>query len=88
VFSRISGHGPLATRLPTRGRNWKQRDLAQPLLLFLSLPAVTTTVTYKRRKNTSKDSVFPSLLDLLSSGFSLSLDSLIFLLQVTDPAIG
>jgi hypothetical protein len=42
-----------------RGRNWKQQDLAQPHLLFLSLPIVTTTVTCKRRKNTIKVSVLP-----------------------------
>jgi len=44
-----------------QGRNWKQWDLAQPLLLFPSLSAVTTTVTYKRRKNASKVSVLPPL---------------------------
>jgi hypothetical protein len=46
---------------------------------------VITTVTCKRRKNTSKVLIFPPLLDLLSSGFSLSLGSLVFLLQVKRP---
>jgi len=42
-----------------RGRNWKQRDLAQHLLLFHSLPVVKTIVTCKRKKNASKVSVLP-----------------------------
>jgi hypothetical protein len=49
--------------------NWKQRDRAQPLLPFLFLPAVTTTVICKKKENASKVSVLPPLLDLLSSGF-------------------
>jgi hypothetical protein len=45
--------------------NWKQRDRAQPLLPFLFLPAVTTTVICKKKENASKVSVLPPLLDLL-----------------------
>jgi len=63
-------------------------DLVRFLLLSLSAPAVITTVTCKRRKNASKVSVLLPLLDLFSSGFSLSLGSLVFLLQVEDSAVG
>jgi len=54
--------GTVAARPCTHHRHWrrvnpratastgKQRDLSQPLLLFPSSPAVTTTVTCKRRK--------------------------------------
>jgi hypothetical protein len=85
---RATATGGAWVHAPPQGRNWKQRDLAQPLLLFLSLPAMTTTVTCKRRKMQSKFWFFLPVLDMLSSGFSLSLSSLIFLLQVTDPAVG
>jgi hypothetical protein len=56
---RATATGGAWVHAPPQGRNWKQRDLAQPLLLFLSLPAVTTTVTCKRRKNAIKVSVLP-----------------------------
>jgi hypothetical protein len=76
-----SSHAPpsLAARLPKRHRhwrrvfpsatasNWKQRDRAHPVLPFLFLPAVTTTVICKKKENASKVSVLPPLLDLLSS---------------------
>lgn len=57
-----------------RVRKSKQRrDLERLLPFFLSLPAVTPTVTCKRRKDTSQVSVLISFLDLFPSVFFLSL---------------
>jgi hypothetical protein len=94
VFSRISGREnsggasshsppPLVAREPTRHRKQlDQRDRGQPLLPFLFLPAVTTTVICKKKENASKVSVLPPLLDLLS--FLLLLVFCSSLLQVAD----
>jgi hypothetical protein len=55
-------------------RKSKQRmDLERLPPFFLSLPAVTPTVTCKRRKDTSQVSILISFLDLFPSVFFLSL---------------
>jgi len=100
VFGWISGRGisggasshapPPLRRVDPRATasNWKQRDRGQPLLPFLFLPAVTTTVICKKKENASKVSVLPPLLDLLSFlRLFKSASSLIFLLFTSSPSL-